>query len=164
MHNRPFTFCVNVSDNEVNVESSVVFVKSEHVLSQLSAFLKHWELFSPESSLLEIFGASLLVQELLQSGQLILDERWFLVFAFQLWCLFANTYSCTLYEARTDIFPFCLPCIYLIKEANTDLDILLIIVLFRGLRCSWDGLALLDSILPVLLVELDRHVFPKPAN
>lgn len=69
---------------------------------------KHWELFSPELSLREIFGASLLVQELLQSGQLILDER--------------------------------------------------------GLRCSWDGLALLDSILPVLLVELDRQVFPKSAS
>ncbi|XP_038558240.1 radical S-adenosyl methionine domain-containing protein 1, mitochondrial isoform X1 [Micropterus salmoides] len=27
----------------------------------------------------------------------------------------------------------------------------------RGLRCSWDGLALLDSILPALLVELQRR-------
>lgn len=26
----------------------------------------------------------------------------------------------------------------------------------RGLRCSWDGLALLDSILPSLLVQLER--------
>ncbi|KAM4717912.1 radical S-adenosyl methionine domain-containing protein 1, mitochondrial [Anableps anableps] len=69
---------------------------------------KHWELFSPELSLHEIFGASLVVQELLQSGQLILDDR--------------------------------------------------------GLRCSWDGLALLDSILPVLLMELDKQFFPKAAS
>ncbi|XP_070779798.1 radical S-adenosyl methionine domain-containing protein 1, mitochondrial [Enoplosus armatus] len=27
----------------------------------------------------------------------------------------------------------------------------------RGLRCSWDGLALLDSLLPALLVELERQ-------
>ncbi|XP_037544348.1 radical S-adenosyl methionine domain-containing protein 1, mitochondrial [Nematolebias whitei] len=29
----------------------------------------------------------------------------------------------------------------------------------RGLRCSWAGLALLDTILPVLLVELERQFF-----
>uniref|UniRef100_A0A3P9N8K6 Radical S-adenosyl methionine domain-containing protein n=2 Tax=Poecilia reticulata TaxID=8081 RepID=A0A3P9N8K6_POERE len=68
---------------------------------------KHWEMFSPELSLLEIFGGSLVVQELLQSGQLILDDR--------------------------------------------------------GLRCSWEGLALLDSMLPVLLVELDRSFSQKLA-
>ncbi|XP_054891039.1 radical S-adenosyl methionine domain-containing protein 1, mitochondrial isoform X1 [Poeciliopsis prolifica] len=68
---------------------------------------KHWELFSPELSLLEIFGGSLAVQELLQRGLLILDDR--------------------------------------------------------GLRCSWDGLALLDSMLPVLLMELDRIFFQKLA-
>ncbi|XP_028310229.1 radical S-adenosyl methionine domain-containing protein 1, mitochondrial isoform X2 [Gouania willdenowi] len=32
----------------------------------------------------------------------------------------------------------------------------------RGLRCSWDGLALLDSILPTLLVELEKQTFLKP--
>ncbi|XP_015254003.1 PREDICTED: radical S-adenosyl methionine domain-containing protein 1, mitochondrial [Cyprinodon variegatus] len=69
---------------------------------------KNWELFSPELSLHEIFGASLNFQELQQSGQLILDDR--------------------------------------------------------GLRCSWKGLALLDSILPILLVELDRQIFPKSAS
>ncbi|KAM4534633.1 radical S-adenosyl methionine domain-containing protein 1, mitochondrial isoform 1-T1 [Fundulus diaphanus] len=69
---------------------------------------KHWEVFSPELSLHEIFGASPVVQELLQSGHLILDDR--------------------------------------------------------GLRCSWDGLALLDSILPVLLVEMDKQIFPKAAS
>uniref|UniRef100_A0A3B3V4Z1 Radical S-adenosyl methionine domain-containing protein n=1 Tax=Poecilia latipinna TaxID=48699 RepID=A0A3B3V4Z1_9TELE len=68
---------------------------------------KHWELFSPELSLLEIFGGSLVVQELLQRGQLILDDR--------------------------------------------------------GLRCSWEGLALLDSMLPVLLVELERGFSQKLA-
>ncbi|XP_043956196.1 radical S-adenosyl methionine domain-containing protein 1, mitochondrial isoform X2 [Gambusia affinis] len=68
---------------------------------------KHWQLFSPELSLLEIFGGSLDVQELLQKGLLILDDR--------------------------------------------------------GLRCSWDGLALLDSMLPVLLVELDRFFSQKLA-
>uniref|UniRef100_A0A3P8S4Z5 Radical S-adenosyl methionine domain-containing protein n=1 Tax=Amphiprion percula TaxID=161767 RepID=A0A3P8S4Z5_AMPPE len=67
---------------------------------------KHWELFSPEMGLCEIFGASMDVQELVQSGQLILDDR--------------------------------------------------------GLCCSWDGLALLDSILPTLLVELERQILQKP--
>lgn len=28
----------------------------------------------------------------------------------------------------------------------------------RGLRCSWNGLALLDSILPTLLLELERKI------
>ncbi|KAM3864488.1 radical S-adenosyl methionine domain-containing protein 1, mitochondrial [Diretmus argenteus] len=28
----------------------------------------------------------------------------------------------------------------------------------RGLRCSWDGLALLDSMLPALLLELERQI------
>ncbi|KAM9745050.1 radical S-adenosyl methionine domain-containing protein 1, mitochondrial isoform 1-T1 [Menidia menidia] len=63
---------------------------------------KHWEFFSPQMSLDEVFGGSVEVRQLLQSGQLILDDR--------------------------------------------------------GLRCSWDGLALLDSILPVLLFELERQI------
>uniref|UniRef100_A0A8D0CZD0 Radical S-adenosyl methionine domain-containing protein n=1 Tax=Sander lucioperca TaxID=283035 RepID=A0A8D0CZD0_SANLU len=63
---------------------------------------KHWELFSPQLGLHEVFGTSNDIQELLQSGQLILDDR--------------------------------------------------------GLRCSWDGLALLDSILPALLVMLERQI------
>lgn len=63
---------------------------------------KHWELFSPQLALHDVFGTSIDVQELLQSGQLILDDR--------------------------------------------------------GLRCSWDGLALLDSMLPALLVELERQI------
>ncbi|KAM3597812.1 uncharacterized protein V6R79_009429 [Siganus canaliculatus] len=63
---------------------------------------KHWESFSPQLSLREVFGASADVQELLQSGWLILDDR--------------------------------------------------------GLRCSWEGLALLDSMLPTLLLELERKV------
>ncbi|XP_034751192.1 radical S-adenosyl methionine domain-containing protein 1, mitochondrial [Etheostoma cragini] len=63
---------------------------------------KHWELFSPQLGLREVFGTSSNVQELLQSGQLILDDR--------------------------------------------------------GLRCSWYGLALLDSILPALLVRLERQI------
>ncbi|XP_069559046.1 radical S-adenosyl methionine domain-containing protein 1, mitochondrial isoform X1 [Brachyistius frenatus] len=67
---------------------------------------KHWELFSPTQGLHKVFGASVDVQELLQSGQLILDDR--------------------------------------------------------GLRCSWDGLALLDSILPALLVELERQTLQMP--
>ncbi|KAL3986976.1 cystatin-A/B [Sarotherodon galilaeus] len=66
---------------------------------------KHWEMFSPQNGLDEVFGESIVVQELLQSGQLILDDR--------------------------------------------------------GLRCSWEGLALLDSILPALLVELERQISPK---
>lgn len=32
---------------------------------------------------------------------------------------------------------------------------------FRGLRCSWEGLALLDSVLPALLVELETKVLQK---
>ncbi|XP_032393789.1 radical S-adenosyl methionine domain-containing protein 1, mitochondrial [Etheostoma spectabile] len=63
---------------------------------------KHWEWFSPQLGLHEVFGTSSNVQELLQSGQLILDDR--------------------------------------------------------GLRCSWDGLALLDSMLPALLVILERQI------
>lgn len=63
---------------------------------------KHWELFSPQLALHDVFGTSIDVQELLQRGQLILDDR--------------------------------------------------------GLRCSWDGLALLDSMLPALLVELERQI------
>ncbi|XP_029294501.1 radical S-adenosyl methionine domain-containing protein 1, mitochondrial isoform X2 [Cottoperca gobio] len=63
---------------------------------------KHWESFSPHLGLHEVFGTSSDVQELIRSGQLILDDR--------------------------------------------------------GLRCSWDGLALLDSMLPALLVELQRQM------
>ncbi|XP_054463302.1 radical S-adenosyl methionine domain-containing protein 1, mitochondrial, partial [Anoplopoma fimbria] len=63
---------------------------------------KHWEMFSPQLGLHEVFGSSRDVQELLLSGQLILDDR--------------------------------------------------------GLRCSWDGLVLLDSILPALLVELEKQI------
>ncbi|XP_056262988.1 radical S-adenosyl methionine domain-containing protein 1, mitochondrial [Pseudoliparis swirei] len=66
---------------------------------------EHWEMFSPQLGLREVFGSSRDVQELLQSGQLLLDDR--------------------------------------------------------GLRCSWDGLVLLDSILPALLVELERQISPR---
>ncbi|XP_067334376.1 radical S-adenosyl methionine domain-containing protein 1, mitochondrial isoform X2 [Channa argus] len=66
---------------------------------------KHWELFSPQLKLHEAFGTSINVRELLQSGQLILDDR--------------------------------------------------------SLRCSWDGLALLDSILPTLLVELQTQILQR---
>ncbi|XP_063077013.1 radical S-adenosyl methionine domain-containing protein 1, mitochondrial [Engraulis encrasicolus] len=31
----------------------------------------------------------------------------------------------------------------------------------RGLRCSWEGLALMDSMLPTLLVQLETHVLRK---
>lgn len=67
---------------------------------------KHWQLFSPQLGLHEIFGTSTDVQEFLQSGQLILDDR--------------------------------------------------------GLRCSWDGLALLDSMLPSLLLELETSILQRP--
>lgn len=40
-----------------------------------SVILQHWGLFSPQMSLHDVFGASVCVQELLQSGQLILDNR-----------------------------------------------------------------------------------------
>ncbi|XP_034046891.1 radical S-adenosyl methionine domain-containing protein 1, mitochondrial isoform X2 [Thalassophryne amazonica] len=63
---------------------------------------QHWQLFSPQVALCEVFGASTDVQELLKAGLLILDDR--------------------------------------------------------GLRCSWDGLALLDSILPALLLELEGQI------
>ncbi|XP_008327613.1 radical S-adenosyl methionine domain-containing protein 1, mitochondrial isoform X2 [Cynoglossus semilaevis] len=36
---------------------------------------KHWELFSPQLSLRDVFGTSTRVRELLQNGQLILDDR-----------------------------------------------------------------------------------------
>ncbi|XP_040919362.1 radical S-adenosyl methionine domain-containing protein 1, mitochondrial isoform X2 [Toxotes jaculatrix] len=67
---------------------------------------KHWEMFSPDLGLHEVFGTSTDVQELLQSGKLILDDR--------------------------------------------------------SLRCSWDGLALLDSILPALMVELETQILQRP--
>ncbi|KAL6103034.1 rsad1 [Pungitius sinensis] len=63
---------------------------------------KHWATFSPQLGLREAFGSSSEVQQLLQNGQLILDDR--------------------------------------------------------GLRSSWDGLAILDSMLPTLLVELERQI------
>ncbi|XP_051996045.1 radical S-adenosyl methionine domain-containing protein 1, mitochondrial [Xyrauchen texanus] len=63
---------------------------------------QHWELFSPEADLHNIFGVSDNIQELEAGGLLILDDR--------------------------------------------------------GLRCSWEGLALLDSILPTLLVELEMFL------
>ncbi|XP_075889220.1 radical S-adenosyl methionine domain-containing protein 1, mitochondrial isoform X1 [Nelusetta ayraudi] len=63
---------------------------------------QHWESFSPELRLQEIFTTSADIQELLNSGRLILDDR--------------------------------------------------------GLRCSWGGLALLDSILPSLLLQLERCI------
>lgn len=61
---------------------------------------KHWQHFSPHLSLQHVFGVSPDVQELLQSGKLILDQK--------------------------------------------------------GLRCSYHGLALLDSVLPTLLLEIER--------
>lgn len=61
---------------------------------------KHWQRFSPHLRLQDVFGLSPDVQDLLQTGKLILDER--------------------------------------------------------GLRCSYDGLAVLDSILPTLLLEIER--------
>ncbi|KAM4598328.1 radical S-adenosyl methionine domain-containing protein 1, mitochondrial [Polymixia lowei] len=66
---------------------------------------QHWQLFSSEADLHKVFGTSMDVQELLLSGQLILDER--------------------------------------------------------GLRCSWDGLALLDSILPTLLLTLETQILQR---
>ncbi|KAM7387208.1 hypothetical protein PAMA_009699 [Pampus argenteus] len=66
---------------------------------------KHWQSFSPQLGLHEIFATSVDVRELLQSGQLILDDR--------------------------------------------------------GLRCSWDGLALLDVMLPSLLLELETQILQK---
>uniref|UniRef100_A0AAQ4QZ69 Radical S-adenosyl methionine domain-containing protein n=1 Tax=Gasterosteus aculeatus aculeatus TaxID=481459 RepID=A0AAQ4QZ69_GASAC len=67
---------------------------------------KHWAMFSPRLGLREAFGSSSEVQELLQDGRLILDDR--------------------------------------------------------GLRCSWDGLVVLDSMLPALLVELERQIETHP--
>ncbi|XP_026063284.1 radical S-adenosyl methionine domain-containing protein 1, mitochondrial [Carassius auratus] len=60
---------------------------------------QHWELFSPEDDLQQIFGMSEKVQEFQAEGLLILHDR--------------------------------------------------------GLRCSWEGLAVLDSILPTMLLELE---------
>ncbi|XP_060798492.1 radical S-adenosyl methionine domain-containing protein 1, mitochondrial [Neoarius graeffei] len=46
-----------------------------------------------------------------------------------------------------------------VLDASTDVQDLqqrgVLILDDRGLRCSWEGLALLDSILPILLLELD---------
>ncbi|XP_077590771.1 radical S-adenosyl methionine domain-containing protein 1, mitochondrial [Stigmatopora nigra] len=67
---------------------------------------KHWQLFSPQLGLADIFALSTDVREFLLHGQLTLDDG--------------------------------------------------------GLRCSRDGLALLDSMLPDLLLELERK-FPSRA-
>lgn len=67
---------------------------------------KHWQHFSPHMSFQDVFGSSPAVQDLLQSGKLILDEK--------------------------------------------------------GLRCSYHGLAILDSILPILLLEMERIFAQKP--
>uniref|UniRef100_A0AAV2KI17 Radical S-adenosyl methionine domain-containing protein n=1 Tax=Knipowitschia caucasica TaxID=637954 RepID=A0AAV2KI17_KNICA len=66
---------------------------------------KHWQCFSPHFNLHHVFGSSPSVQGLLQSGNLVLDER--------------------------------------------------------GLRCSYEGLSLLDSILPTLLLEIEQIYAPK---
>ncbi|XP_055008841.1 radical S-adenosyl methionine domain-containing protein 1, mitochondrial isoform X2 [Boleophthalmus pectinirostris] len=66
---------------------------------------KHWQCFSPHVNLHHIFDSSPDVQDLRQSGKLILDER--------------------------------------------------------GLRCTYEGLAFLDSILPTLLLEIERIYAPK---
>nr|XP_057904277.1 radical S-adenosyl methionine domain-containing protein 1, mitochondrial [Doryrhamphus excisus] len=63
---------------------------------------KHWQLFSPQLALCDIFGSSADVRDFFHRGHLILDDR--------------------------------------------------------GLRCSWDGLALLDSMLPALLLELEIQI------
>lgn len=47
-------------------------------------------MFSPQTGLDEVFGESIVVQELLQSGQLILDDRWLMMFNF----LFKFPYLC----------------------------------------------------------------------
>ncbi|XP_053707357.1 radical S-adenosyl methionine domain-containing protein 1, mitochondrial [Synchiropus splendidus] len=67
---------------------------------------QHWDLFSPESGLHEVFGASTEVNDLILNGQLLLDER--------------------------------------------------------GLRCSWDGLAVLDSLLPTLMLALETRILQRP--
>uniref|UniRef100_A0A3P9LL46 Radical S-adenosyl methionine domain containing 1 n=1 Tax=Oryzias latipes TaxID=8090 RepID=A0A3P9LL46_ORYLA len=72
---------------------------------------KHWDVFCPQMGLREVFSESMCVQELLQGGQLILDDR--------------------------------------------------------GLRCTWNGLALLDCILPTLLAPhqtLHQHDSPLPGG
>uniref|UniRef100_A0A3Q2YRI9 Radical S-adenosyl methionine domain-containing protein n=1 Tax=Hippocampus comes TaxID=109280 RepID=A0A3Q2YRI9_HIPCM len=66
---------------------------------------EHWQLFSPQLTLCDIFNSSTDVQEFLRCGHLTLDDG--------------------------------------------------------GLRCSWNGLALLDSMLPALLLQLERQIHPK---
>nr|XP_046197537.1 radical S-adenosyl methionine domain-containing protein 1, mitochondrial-like [Oncorhynchus gorbuscha] len=63
---------------------------------------QHWQLFSPRADLYQILSSSSEVQNLQQTGLLILDDR--------------------------------------------------------GLRCSWQGLALLDSMLPTLLLLLEAYI------
>ncbi|KAM9393069.1 radical S-adenosyl methionine domain-containing protein 1, mitochondrial [Pholidichthys leucotaenia] len=55
--------------------------------------------------------------------------------------------------------------LFQIFDASSDVGELLrsgrLILDDRGLRCSWEGLALLDSMLPTLLVELERRISEK---
>lgn len=54
-----------IAQDSVHFEKRVVCVR----------FLQHWELFSPQLGLHEVFGTSTDVQDLLKSGRLILDDR-----------------------------------------------------------------------------------------
>lgn len=42
-------------------------------------YFQHWDVFCPQMGLREVFSESMCVQELLQGGQLILDDRWLLI-------------------------------------------------------------------------------------
>lgn len=55
--------------------------------------MQHWESFSPELRLQEIFTTSADIQELLNSGRLILDDRWLIVIFIVTHCLIVTFYD-----------------------------------------------------------------------
>lgn len=85
MHNKTFIateefcsarFILIFSISEGDVHYAENFVNFDHLAFLLfSDFKQHWHLFCPQLALHEIFGMSIDVQELLQRGQLVLDDR-----------------------------------------------------------------------------------------
>lgn len=62
------------STRAVSVQSLSMWEHEEKLIVCVG-FVQHWESFSPQLCLREIFSTSADVHELLKSGQLILDDR-----------------------------------------------------------------------------------------
>lgn len=115
-------------------------------------------MFSPIDDLHAVLGQSEDIQELQQKGLLILDNRW--------WQLGFNLISLNIHRkivyCKTQVKVACLvflcSCLFLVSISWIEAHFVFCVWPFRGLRCSWEGLALLDSLLPTLLVQLESYV------